>query len=150
MPPVLLSADSDFDDAMAHATDAAVGDAFYEEILQEMYRAEDAGVKARMAQIRQARIKHASDIMHHLVADGIGTPVHKTDVETYHAWAWHFRDEHDQPDYSCWNDPGFIREWVRDNPDVRVKVDKRGDRVGWTPAMEGRVTLTDTRGNAAA
>lgn len=131
----LLSTGEEFDDAMADAT-VALGPAFWEEVLTEIYRAEDAGVKARMAQIRQARIKHASDLMTHLVADGIGTPVHKTDVETYHAWAWHFRDEHDRPDYSCWNDDTFIREWVRDNEDVRVKVDKRGDRVGWTPEVE--------------
>jgi len=138
----LLSTGEEFDDAMADAT-VALGPAFWEEVLTEIYRAEDAGVKARMAQIRQARIKHASDLMTHLVADGIGAPVHKTDVETYHAWAWHFRDEQDRPDYSCWNDDTFIREWVRDNPEVRVKLDKPGNRVGWTPAMEGRVTLTD-------
>ena len=134
----LLSTGEEFDDAMADAT-VALGPAFWEEVLTEIYRAEDAGVKARMAQIRQARIKHASDLMTHLVADGIGTPVHKTDVETYHAWAWHFRDEHDRPDYSCWNDDGFIREWVRDNEDVRVKVDKRGDRVGWERNLEFKI-----------
>lgn len=152
MSPALIHSDNEFEQALADGATVALGPDIWMEILEDIYRAEDGRVKARMADIRQARIKHASDLMTHLYCDELGTPSHKTDVEAYHAWAWRFRDQHDHADYSCWNDDEFVREWKRDNESVRVRVDKPGNRVGWTPQVEKsarKFLLTDERGNAA-
>lgn len=151
MNPLLLQPRDDYDREVADAATQSVGEDFWEEVLHDIYRARDREARMRMALMRQARIKQQSDMFVERVSDTFGAPQYRIDRELYHAFAWRFRDKNDRRDYSCWSDSTFIRELCRDNEEVRVKVEKRMDRVGWTPAREtrGKVTLTDRRGNAA-
>jgi hypothetical protein len=47
----------------------------------------------------------------------------------YHGWAMKFADANGNPDYSCWKDPEFVREYKRDNPELRCHEGKRTNRI---------------------
>lgn len=47
----------------------------------------------------------------------------------YHGWAMKFADKDGNPDYSCWKDPEFVREYKRDNPELRCCEGKRTNRI---------------------
>ena len=151
--PVIHTED-EWEQALADGAGVLCGEGMWEMVLENIYRADDAKVRAHKAQVRQARIKHASDMTTMMWHPALGVPEHRTDIETFHAWAWRFRDQYDRPDYSCWNDKQFVKEWIRDNESGRVNVEKPGNKVGWTPEVEnkpkstGRLVLTDNRGNA--
>lgn len=50
----------------------------------------------------------------HYNIDGIGECVARIPAEAYFYWMA-------RKGYGCWQDKGFIREYIRDNPEVRVK-----------------------------
>lgn len=164
MNVALIYTENDLQNALADDAQAVFSDDFLVEIVEDLYRPDAQAAKLKMAMMRQARIRAASDHLHYHAIEGVGTPMHRTETEVYHQWARRFGRENgdDIPDYSCWNDDQFVREWLRDNPEVRVPVEKNGNRVGWTPAVEKspaaktappapaarkQVVLTDSRGN---
>ena len=158
LSPAILQPDNDYDRRIADGAMSQFSIDWWEEVLQDVLRGRDAVALHRMAQMRQARIKQHSDALEERVTETFGTPRYRVDPEVYHAWAWYFRDANDVPDYSCWDDPEFIRELLRDNEECRVKTAKPGNRVGWTPALARQrkeesargLVLTDERGNVAA
>lgn len=47
--------------------------------------------------------------------------------EFYHYWGQRLG-------YECWDDPEFVREFLRDNPECRVKSRSRNIQVGYSPS----------------
>jgi len=98
---------------------------------------------------RQERIRAASDRLRLQANHKAGIfPTVKLDP-----WAFAWLQKY----YPGWQqDPSFEKDLIRHHPEVAVKLEKRGNRVGWTPAVAGpskpaarSITLTDKRGNAA-
>ncbi len=141
MNPIILKSHNKFERAVSDGATMELGVEFWVEVLEDIYRRRDGGVRARMAQMRQARIKQASDRMPQRVTETMGEARYKVDPEAYHAWAWRFRDANDRPDYSCWDDEQFVHEWLRDNEESRVRIEKRGNHVGWRASLDGKVKL---------
>lgn len=159
MGPAIIRSRDEFEDAVADGATVDLGADLWEEIVQDLYAPDAMQARLRIALMQSARIAAASNYMTHRFIDGMGEIKHRTPVEAYHAWAQRFGYENgdDVPDYSCWDDPSFVREWVRDNPEVRVPSGKKTNRVAWTRAVEAapaperkpasKVVLTDARGN---
>jgi hypothetical protein len=66
-----------------------------------------------LAYASQQRIATATQRLDHSFMDGLGELHMRVDAEVF--WHWARKEGKD-----CWNDKGFIREFKRDNPDVRV------------------------------
>ena len=138
-----------------------LGSDYWARVLDNVYRAEEEEAFRQMALLRQRRVRAASDRVKQGYTEGTGMPEMNLDPVIYHAWARRFRDaKTGWYDYSCWQDKEFVREFIRDNEEVRIKVEKRGNRVGWTPPAAAPkpkkakdyatgLILTDKRGNAA-
>jgi hypothetical protein len=67
--------------------------------------------EAEMTYARQKRIKEAAERIETAWLDGLGECHMSIDPEVFFYWV---RKE----GRDCWNDPGFIREFKRDNPEV--------------------------------
>jgi hypothetical protein len=76
--------------------------------LTDEHRAEE-----EMAYSRQREIAAASERLDSAFFDGLGECHMRVDPEVFFHW---IRKE----GKDCWNDKNFIREFKRDNPDVRV------------------------------
>jgi hypothetical protein len=76
---------------------------------------------------RQARI--AREAGEHRSLDGLGRVRMMIDPTSYHYWG-------DRLGYQCWKDRAFLREFERDNADVRVKCGGTKIMVGWTPSVK--------------
>jgi len=74
---------------------------------------------------RQAQI--ALEAGQHRSMDGLGRVRMMIDLTAYHYWG-------DRLGYQCWKDREFLREFERDNADVRVKCGGTKIMLGWTPA----------------
>lgn len=68
-------------------------------------------LKAPRRQDIQARL-HAQDQLKSV--DGLGRPRMVIEATAYHYWGRRLG-------YACWKDPQFLREFERDNPNVRLK-----------------------------
>ena len=55
--------------------------------------------------------------------DGVGEMTASIDSRSYHYWA--------QKEPGCWNDPKFTKEYLRDNPEARVKSKSGKIQVGY-------------------
>ncbi len=159
----LVGEAADFEDEAMYD----LGSDFWARVLENAYKAEEDAAFRHMAALRQRRIRVASDRVKQGATEGTGMPEMHLDPVIYHAWARRFRDpKTGWYDYSCWQDKEFVREFIRDNEEVRIRVERPGNRVGWTPAVAGGMTkregqspkagaystgliLTDRRGNAA-
>lgn len=51
--------------------------------------------------------------------------------ESFHYWGQRLG-------YECWDDPAFVREFIRDNPECRVIARSANASVGWTPEIDKR------------
>ena len=67
---------------------------------------------ATKAQINQTRIAQAQTERKHLA--GVGRLRMQVDARAFHYWGKRLG-------YDCWRDEQFLREFERDNPEVRVK-----------------------------
>lgn len=79
---------------------------------------------------RVQRIATASQHLRH-IAKGELDMVAQFDIPSvdYHGWAVKFADKNGNPDYTCWRDPEFLREYWRDNPELRCAEGKRTNRI---------------------
>lgn len=77
-----------------------------------------------MATARQARIAGATQRLEHAHIDGVGEKFMSVDPYVFHSWGQRLG-------YQCWNDPGFRREMMRDNPETRVRSKSRKIQVGY-------------------
>jgi hypothetical protein len=71
-----------------------------------------------MAFARQKRIAELNAVKEQSWLNGFGELQMQVDPEAYFYWIKRLGRE-------CWTDPGFIREFKRDNPEVVVKCRKR-------------------------
>lgn len=90
----------------------AVGEEYALEALAEFQRGEH--VKQTMAAMRQARIAKANAVIEHKATEALGQHIMSIDTVAYHYWGQRLG-------YDCWADAGFRREYMRDNPAVRVQ-----------------------------
>jgi hypothetical protein len=67
---------------------------------------------------RQKRIAEANARLEQSWMEGFGEQHMSIDAEVFFHWVRKLGKD-------CWNDPGFIREFKRDNPEVIVKARKR-------------------------
>ena len=51
--------------------------------------------------------------------------------------------------YECWDDAGFVFEFLRDNPQCRVQNESISPLSGWTPMSDKAVVYRSTRRGAA-
>ena len=65
-----------------------------------------------------AEIEAASNRLENIFSDGIGECHMRVDTTAY--WYWAMREGRE-----IWNDKKFVREYKRDNPEVRVKARSR-------------------------
>jgi hypothetical protein len=97
------------------------------------------------ARQRQAEIAKQNAGKRRALANG-SRHVMEVDLEAY--LEWHQREK------GCWSDRGFLREFARDNENVRIEQATGGasNRVAWTPEMDagsssfGGILITDKRG----
>jgi hypothetical protein len=87
--------------------------------IQVGWRAQDWLVKAR-----QARIAKATQVLEKAHIDGVGELHMRIDPYIYHTYGKKYG-------YAIWNQPEFVREFKRDNPEVRVTRPRRGPKVGY-------------------
>lgn len=80
-----------------------------------------------------ARVRRIAQASHHITyskrgdIDFIAT-LNIPEID-YHGWAMKFADRDGNPDYQCWKDPEFVREYKRDNPELRCCEGKRTNRI---------------------
>lgn len=88
-------------------------------------------VKATLARINQAGIARALAGGTRSV-EGVGRLRMALDSNVFHYWGQRLG-------YECWRDPQFLREFERDNPEVRVKSAGTRTMVGWRPTGNRQV-----------
>jgi len=125
---------------------------------------DDWAAKCFYRQQRAERIKAISDRMEHVANDRLGGMRMEVRLDPWaNAWLNKYLP-------GCWEDPTFTKDLLRHHPEVGVKLNRKMNRVGWTPSLnrgtegqrdggtEGRkdipvnkvkLVLTDKRGQAA-
>jgi hypothetical protein len=91
-------------------------DDFARTLIDEV-KAEQEVVHAHV-QGRQRRIAEATSRLEQCYFDGLGEMHMRVDSDVFFNWVMREGRE-------IWNDPGFIKEFKRDNPDVRVLTKSR-------------------------
>jgi len=115
-------------------------------LIKDIYRGERARIV--MSRQRQAQIARQTK-GDHVGIDQVGALTMEIDDRVYHYWGQRLG-------YKCWSDPAFLREFKRDNPEVRVKNVMRPNRSGWrmdpvtVKHPRGGIVLTDKRGGIVA
>lgn len=71
-----------------------------------------------MAELRQKQVAGQLNTQDHYHLEGMGECVARIDMGAYFYWAMREGRE-------CWGDKAFLREYIRDNADVRVKSQSR-------------------------
>lgn len=73
--------------------------------------------------------------------EGLGAPVAEIPQTSFHYWGRRLG-------YQCWHDEQFVREYLRDNPQARVKAKGTKEiQVGYVGGAEGGVTQRAQSGN---
>ena len=106
------------------ATDLAA--AHGEEFVRDFCRtlADEQRAEEELAFASQRRIAAAGERLDEIFVDGIGECHMRVDLTAF--WHWIFRYGRE-----IWNDPEFVREYKRDNPEVVVKPRSRKIMVGY-------------------
>lgn len=102
----------------------SVGEGVAMNVLAEFHRGEV--VKQTLAKVRQERVAAANQRIEHVVSETVGQHIMDIDTVAYHYWGQRLG-------YECWGDPQFRKEYMRDNPEVRVKTNFKARGTGWTP-----------------
>jgi hypothetical protein len=94
---------------------ADLGAAHGEEFVRDFCRTltDEQRAEEELAFASQRRIAAATERLDTMFMDGLGELHMRVDAEVFFHWV---RKE----GKDCWNDKGFIREFKRDNSDVRV------------------------------
>lgn len=66
-----------------------------------------------LGRLRQAKLAAANARVERAALEGMGRLRMEVDADVYHYWGQRLG-------YECWNDPQWLREFERDNPEVRV------------------------------
>lgn len=103
----------------------SVGEGVAMNVLTEFHRGEV--VKQTLAKVRQERVAAANARIEHVASETVGRHIMDIDAMAYHYWGKRLG-------YECWKDPQFRREYMRDNPEVRIKTNLKARGAGWQPA----------------
>jgi hypothetical protein len=98
-------------------------------MMRQVADMEDAFVRQRQS---------AAAVGEHRSIDGLGRLRMIIDPTAYHYWGQRLG-------YACWSDPQFLREYERDNPEVRVKCGGTRIQSGWTPSTIAIPSLDRSR-----
>lgn len=90
---------------------------------QEVLRAYQASLM-QQAEVEQRRSAALHQDRQHMED---GEKIMHVHPRFYHYWGQRLG-------YECWDDEQFVREFLRDNPEVRVKSSSRKVQVGYTPS----------------
>ncbi len=115
-------------------------DTYLDDLSRELGEAAMRGVVRRLTDPVKAerdlvlsRISRISEACHHITYARVGEAgmIAKLNIPEidYHGWAMKFSDESGNPNYACWSDPEFVREYWRDNPQLRCVEKSRGNKV---------------------
>lgn len=78
------------------------------------------------AKVEAQKFAKANTVRHKSV-EGLGQLIARIPTTAYHFWG-------QKLGYGCWNDKGFMDEFLRDNPELRVNSGGTKEiSVGWTP-----------------
>lgn len=77
-------------------------------------------MEAMTAAVRQKQIAQANPIRR--TVEGVGQAMMSVDPIAYHYWGGRLG-------YQCWRDRQFVREFLRDNPDARVRTQAKSNRI---------------------
>lgn len=108
-----------------------VGPDTAQRLMRDLYRGERAArVQARVRQKRRAR-EMRLDEKRRALKNGARL-IAEIDFDSFIYWQ-------EREGRGCWKDRQFLREYLRDNEDVRVAQATGGstNRVAWTPAADG-------------
>ncbi len=97
-------------------------------VLRELRKGEI--FKQRLAQRRQEEAARVGGVRRRRRRGG-ASPFMQVPPESFHYWGQRLG-------YECWDDPQFVREFLRDNPECRVQTRADEPQVGWKP-IERRV-----------
>jgi hypothetical protein len=92
-----------------------------------LHRLHTECVKKETAQrnLTKARILRIAEASHHITYAARGEIGMRADLDIptddYHGWARKFADPDGTPNYECWRDDEWIREYKRDNPQLVCK-----------------------------
>lgn len=102
-----------------------------EDMAFEVLREVQAGhvVQQVLAESRQALVAQANERIERRVVEGLGQHIMSIDSIAYHYWGGRLG-------YECWGDEEFRREYMRDNPSVRVKTEFAARSSGWRPERQ--------------
>jgi len=92
-----------------------------------------------------AKIRNVATASAHLthIAKGEIDMIARFDIPAvdYHGWAMKFADKDGNPNYACWRNEEFLREYWRDNPELRCAEGKRMNRVFMPGKPDGYVSV---------
>src|SRR5215469_10094866 len=75
-----------------------------------------------LAELRQRQVAGQVNVQDHYHIGGLGECVARIDAGAYFYWAMRESPE-------CWADKQFLKEFLRDNPEVRVKSKRRSTQI---------------------
>lgn len=105
---------------MLNIPDAAITNDIVQELRQGFHMNR---VRAAVEAKRIAQATHADSFKS---VDGLGQMVARIPADAFHYWGQRLG-------YQCWEDTSFMREFLRDNPECRVKSAGTKLQVGYQP-----------------
>ena len=109
-------------DQFARDLAAAHGEEFVRDFCRTL--SDEQRAEEEVAFRSQREIAAANERLDNIFCDGIGECHMRVDLTAYYHWIFRYGRE-------IWNDPEFVREYKRDNPDVVVKSHSRKLMVGY-------------------
>lgn len=101
---------------------AARGEGFVQEFCANLL--DEVRAEETMAYVNQRKIATATQRIDQAFVDGIGECHMRVDLTAF----WHWIHRYGR---NIWNDPDFVREYKRDNPEVRVKTKSKKIMIGY-------------------
>jgi hypothetical protein len=101
---------------------AARGESFVKHFCDSLL--DEVRAEETMAFVNQRKIAAATKRIDEAFIDGIGECHMRVDLTAF--WHWIIRYGRD-----IWNDPDFVRQYKRDNPEVRVQTHSQKIMVGY-------------------
>lgn len=97
-----------------------------QDVRRELIQGEHVRRVADLEEAHKRQAQIARQAGEHRSMDGLGRVRMMLDPAVFHYWG-------DRIGYACWRDPGFLREFERDNEAVRVKCGGTKIMLGWMP-----------------